>query len=90
MVGMPNDLCKKINYLEVLGYGILSSIMTVIIVEIVKVTTTNKFILEILKYVKFYDYLIVLGIIIITMLLLGRLFGKFLTKKIKVTVLKEE
>ena len=90
MIGMPNDLCKKINYLEVLGYGLLASIMTVIIVEIVKVTTTNKFILDILKYVKFYDYLIVLGIIIITMLLLGRLFGKFLTNKIKVTVLKEE
>ncbi len=90
MIGMPNDLCKKINYLEVLGYGILASLITVIIVEIVKVTTTNKFILDILKYVKLYDYLIVLGIITITMLLLGRLFGKFLTNKIKVTVLKEE
>lgn len=90
MVGMPNDLCKKINYLEILGYGILSSILMVTVVEIVKVTTGNRFILDILKYVKLYDYLIVLAIILITMLILGRTFGKFLTNKIKVTVLKEE
>ena len=90
MIGMPNDLCKKINYLEVLGYGLLASILTVVIVEIVKAVTTNKFILDILKYTRIYDYLIVLGIIVITVLLLGRFFGKFLTNKVKVTVLKEE
>lgn len=90
MVGMPNDLCKKINYLEILGYGILSTILMVIIVEIVKVTTYNRFILDLLKYVKFYDYLIVFAIVLITMIILGRTFGKFLTNKIKVTVLKEE
>ncbi len=90
MIGMPNDLCKKINYLEVLGYGLLAFIMTIGCVEIVKATTSNKFILEILKYTKIYDYFIILGIIIITLLLLGRFFGKFLTNKVKVTVLKEE
>ena len=90
MIGMPNDLCKKINYLEVLGYGLLAFTMTIGCVEIVKATTSNKFILEILKYTKIYDYFIILGIIIITLLLLGRFFGKFLTNKVKVTVLKEE
>ena len=46
--------------------------------------------LEVFKYIKWVDYLLLFIIVFISMLILCILFGKFLTKKVNVTVLKED
>ena len=52
--------------------------------------TDEKGYLNMFRYIKIYDYIIVALINIISMLVLGNIFGKFLTEKAKITVLKEE
>ena len=56
----------------------------------IKNIVNNLLIQELFKYVKYYDYLIILVIILLSMLYLGKLFAKFLTKKIKISMLREE
>lgn len=90
MIGLTNKLSKKINYIEVLFYGVLANVMMIIITLIAKYTVSNELIVEMFKYIRFYDYFVILGITIICMLFLGRKFGKFLSTRVKITVLKEE
>lgn len=90
MIGLTNKLSKKINYIEVLFYGVLANVMMIIITLIAKYTISNELIVEMFKYIRFYDYFVILGITIICMLFLGRKFGKFLSTRVKITVLKEE
>ena len=90
MIGMNNSLCKKINFMEILIYCLISNIILLITSIIVKANVNNQIIANIYKYIKFYDYFIVLLILLINTILLGKIYGKFLTKKVKATVLKEE
>ena len=90
MIGLTNNIATKINYFEVFVYGIVSFIIMVITTLIVKNTTTIGIVLEVFKYIKWFDYLILFIMIFISMLILSSLFGKFLTKKVSVTVLKED
>ena len=90
MIGLSNSLCKKINYVELLFYGVASNILLVITALIVKNVTNIELINNMFKYVRFYDYLIVLSISLITVSYTGRKFSKFLTKNLKITMLKEE
>lgn len=90
MIGLSNDLCKKINYVEVSTYGLISNILLWIICAITKNVSNIELINNLFKYVRFYDYILILLIIAISMIMVGRKFGKFLTKNLKVTMLKEE
>ena len=90
MIGLSNQDCKRINYIEVLFYGIICNILLIIISAVVSRTVGNALIVEAYKYIRFTDYIIVFVITIVAMLSLGRRYGKFLTNKAKITVLKEE
>ncbi len=90
MIGLSNNLIKKINYAELMFYGLVSNIILIITVSISKNYITNNILLEMLKHIRFYDYFIILLITIISMILFAKLFNKFLTSKTKITVLKEE
>ena len=89
MIGMTNSMCKKVNYVEVITYAILSSILLVSVSTIVKYSITNLYIVDVYKYIKWYDYLIVFAIMLFAMFMLGKRYAKFITNKAKVTVLKE-
>lgn len=90
MIGMSNSLSRKINYIELLVYSLISSVIMVTTSIIVKYTVNEPLIGEMYKYVKFYDYLIIYFVVTLSMLILGRMFNKYLAKCAKVTVLKEE
>lgn len=90
MIGLSNRDCKLINYIEVLFYGILCSILLIGIALIVFNTVNNSLLTEAYKYVRITDYLLIFVIISLSMISLGRRYGKFLTEKAKITVLKEE
>lgn len=90
MLGLANKDIKKINYFELLVYSVIASILTLVTVLIVMEYSTIEVINDIFKFFKLYDILIVFIISIITSLLLGGYFGKFLSKKVRITVLKEE
>ncbi|MBQ8293683.1 MAG: ATP-binding cassette domain-containing protein [Bacilli bacterium] len=90
MIGMTNKLCIRINYVELLFYSLISNIVLIVLANIVKNNVTNALVVDMFRYVKVYDYLIVFVISVASMLILGNLFGKFLTNKAKITVLKEE
>lgn len=90
MIGLSNSLIKKINIIELLLYGIIANIVLVVTYIIVKNTTTSTMLLDSFKYIKFYDFLIILAITLITMFVLANRFNKFITKKFKITVLKED
>ena len=89
MIGMPNNMCKKVNYIELISYALISMILLIIVSTIVKYNVTNLFIVNAYKYIKVYDYLIVLAVSLCSMFLLGRRYAEFITNKAKVTVLKE-
>lgn len=88
--GLSNKLCSKINYLEILLYTIISNMLLVLITLIVKNTTTNLEIIQMFKYIKFYDYIIVLLLIFISGLVTNYSFSKYIARFTKVTGLKEE
>ena len=90
MIGMSNKLCKKINYIEVIFYGVLSNILLLICVALAKRFITQEYIIEAFKFVRMYDYLIILFLTLISMFALGRKYSEFLSKKLKATALKEE
>ncbi len=90
MIGLSNNDSKKINYYELLIYSLISICLTVVITIIIKQFVNIDIIQEMFKYIRIVDYLVVGLISIITTMLLGKSFGKFLTTKVKVTTLKEE
>lgn len=90
MIGMSNSLSRKINYIELLIYAIISTIMMTLASIIVKYTVNIELVMEMYKYVKFYDYFIIFFVTVLSMLILGRMFNKYLARCAKVTVLKEE
>lgn len=90
LIGLNNKSASLINYIETFVYGLISFIIMVIVTIIVKYTTTEELLLEVFKYIKWFDYIFLFVILFATLLLLNILFGKFLTKKVKVTVLREE
>jgi len=90
MIGLTNKLINKINVVELLFYTLTSNILLVITFSIINNTTTNQLILNVFKYIKLYDFLLVLFISLLSMLSLARKFNKFLNNKTKITVLKEE
>jgi hypothetical protein len=57
---------------------------------VVKNYVDNDLIKEMFKYIRFYDYIIILMITTIGMIILGNKFGKFISTRVKITVLKEE
>jgi hypothetical protein len=90
MIGLTNKLIKKINNVELIFYGIVANIVLIITFLFVSSTTTNQLIIDILKYIKFYDFMIILLISLFSMFLLAKRFNKFIVNKTKITVLKEE
>ncbi len=88
--GLSNKFCIRINYIEVIFYNILANLLLVIIANVINSTTSNLYIVDIFKYIKFYDYIIVLGIVTVSSVYIGRLFGEYLSKFTKVTSLREE
>ena len=89
MIGMSNSMCKYVNFVEVITYSFISTLLLVFVSSIVKANVANEFIIDAYKYIKFYDYLIILAISLISNILLGRKYASFITNKAKVTVLKE-
>ena len=90
MIGLSNKSIVKINYVETIIYGLFSNIILIILVLIIRYTANNVLILDMLKYIRFYDYLIILCITLISMYNISRLFNKYLLTKTKITVLKED
>lgn len=90
MNGMSNKLCKKISSFEIIVYGVVSFTLVIILVLIVFALTKNKVLLDAYKYVRFYDYLILLLTTFITVLCTTKLFGKYLNSKIKISSISED
>lgn len=90
MIGLENRLSSKINFIEVFFYGVLANIILIILAFVVKTNVEHELIVEMFKHIKFYDYLITLVIVLISMYGLGHKFNKYIKKSAKVTVLKEE
>ena len=90
MIGLSNKDSKTINRYELLVYTLIGNILLVITTVLIGIFTNNKLILELYKYLKFYDYFIILFITILSSLQLSKLFGNFISRSAKITVLKEE
>lgn len=90
MNGMSNNLCTKINTFEIMTYGIISYVVITIIVLIISMTTTNQILIDAFKYVRFYDYLILFGITLITMGYIVKLYSKYLKNRVKISSISED
>lgn len=90
MLGLTNKLCKKINLIEVLIYAFISTIILIITFIFVNSFVYNETITGVLKYIKFYDFIIVYLISNISMIFLSRKFSNYISKSVKITLLKEE
>lgn len=90
MNGMSNNLCTKINTFEIMTYGIISYVVITIIVLIISMTTTNQILIDAFKYVRFYDYLILFGVTLITMGYIVKLYSKYLKNRVKISSISED
>lgn len=90
MNGMSNNLCTKINTFEIMTYGIISYVVITIIVLIVSITTKNEILRDAFKYVRFYDYLILFGVTLITMGYIVKLYSKYLKNRVKISSISED
>lgn len=90
MNGMSNNLCTKINIFEIMTYGIISYVVITIIVLIISMTTTNQILIDAFKYVRFYDYLILFGVTLITMGYIVKLYSKYLKNRVKISSISED
>ena len=90
MNGMSNNLCTKINTFEIITYGIISYVVITIIVLIVSITTKNEILRDAFKYVRFYDYLILFGVTLITMGYIVKLYSKYLKNRVKISSISED
>ncbi len=90
MIGLSNNLCKKISFIEVIVYCLISNLMLVSTYLLVNRYVVNSDIRQIFKYVKYYDFLIVFAITLTSMLVLGSKFSKYIVRSDKITLLKEE
>lgn len=90
MIGLSNDLSRKITYLEVIVYGFISNILLIIIYLIINEQALNSDLASMLKYTKYYDFIIVFIITMLSMIGLGKKFSKYITQSGKITSLKEE
>lgn len=90
MIGLTNSLCLKINRLELLVYSIIANVLSLVTTMVVMKNTNITLLNDLFKFVRFYDYFIVLLISLLVAWFISVRFSKFLTKKIKATVLKED
>lgn len=90
MLGLSKEVNKRINYIEMLVYTILTSILLIITVAIIKHFTTNIYLLEYIKYIRPYHYIICFVISLVIALIISYNFNKYLQNKVKITALKEE
>ncbi len=90
IIGLPDETCRLMNNMEMLFYGIISFILTIITCLIIKYNTNIEYLINMFKYIRFYHYLILFIIVMLSMLLTSRHFNKYLLKSIKITRLKEE
>lgn len=88
--GLTNNLCKKINYLDVLAYGLVANVLLVLIANIVYGTTQNFLIIEIFKRISFIDYLLIFIITMFSMMLVANKFTKYLNKFNKISTMRED
>lgn len=90
IIGLKNSVLRKTNYIETFSYGVISYIIVFITCIVIKNTTHNDYLINMFKYIRFYHYLILLGIVLLVMYLTVRKFNKYLVKNTKVTLLKED
>ena len=90
MLGLKNKLCSMAIFIELSIYCLFSNVLLLSIASIVKATCKVDIVKNLFKYIRFYDYLIILLISLIVLFFIGRTFTKFLEKKVKVTSLKED
>lgn len=90
MLGLKNKLCSMAIFIELSIYCLFSNVLLLSITSIVKATCKVDIVKNLFKYIRFYDYLIILLISLIVLFFIGRTFTKFLEKKVKVTSLKED
>ncbi len=90
MLGLSNKTNKIINIIEMIFYTITSMLCLIVITTIISKTTNNTYLIEFFKYIRVYHYIICLGLVLITALIISYDFTKFIKNKIKITSLKEE
>lgn len=88
--GMQYDLSCKINGFEIIIYGLISCIFVILISIVLFNISQVEIILDILKYIKVYDYIILIVVIMISCVSIGVLYGNFLKKRIRVSSLRED
>lgn len=88
--GLTNKLSYTINYIDVVIYGIISNVILIAVANVVKINTNNDLIIEIFKRIKFYDYILIFIVIMITMIMTGRKFSSYLTKYTKISAMRED
>ncbi len=88
--GLTNKLCQRINYLDVIIYGIVANIILIILANIIYTLTQNFLIIEIFKRINFLDYIVIFIITMISMCLIAKKFTNYLNKFNKISTMRED
>lgn len=90
IIGLSNKNAKIVNVLELIGYALTTNILLIIVSTIIKNNSNIELIKDMVKYIKWYDYLFVLIISCINIYYISKLFNKSLSTRVKMRELKEE
>lgn len=90
MIGLERKASNLAVCLEMIAYAMIATLLLIITSFIAKHTITLSYLREFYKYIRFYHYIIIFLLNLMTMLFVSHSFNKMMEKKTKVTYTKED
>lgn len=89
-LGLENKTIRKVNFFEILLYELISFIISAFISLLVYNLTNNQLLLEFFKYIKFYNYLLLLLLCFICSAIITKKYTDYLKKQVRLITIEDE
>ena len=89
-LGLENKTIRKVNFFEILLYELIGFIISAFISLLVYNLTNNQLLLEFFKYIKFYNYLLLLLLCFICSAIITKKYTDYLKKQVRLITIEDE
>lgn len=89
-LGLENKIIRRVNFFEILLYELIGFIISAFISLLVCNLTNNQLLLEFFKYIKFYNYLILLLLCVVCTIIITKKYTDYLKKQVRLITTEDE
>ena len=89
-LGLENKIIRSVNFFEILLYELIGFIISAFISLLVCNLTNNQLLLEFFKYIKFYNYLILLLLCVVCTIIITKKYTDYLKKQVRLITTEDE